>query len=75
VKLKGTVPTTPLSPELRTLLASGPWAVGKTLRDLDHDTLRRLWAIHGPSITASLRGREAWFVGRDAFVKAVRGEE
>jgi hypothetical protein len=66
----------PLSPELEAMLRDGPWAVGNTLNDLPpHDELRRLWAVHGPAIEASMpRARRAWFLERDHFVRMVRGE-
>jgi len=75
VKLKGAAPAV-LSPDLRTLLVDGPWALGQRLSDLPpHDVLRRLWALHGPAIVASLpRGRHPWFEAREAFVRAIRGE-
>jgi hypothetical protein len=66
-----------LSEELRTILLDGPWAIGKTLRDLPpHDELRAVWAVHGPALLASRpRRRRPWFLGRDWFVKLIRGEE
>ena len=72
----GAAPIGPLSAELRTILLEGPWAVGKEQRDLPrHDELRAIWAVHGAALAASLpRGRRAWFVERDAFVRMVRGE-
>ena len=77
MKVKGVAPAGPLSPEWRTILLEGPWAVGKTQQDLPpHDELRAIWAVHGAALTASLpRGRRAWFVEREAFVRTVRGEE
>lgn len=67
--------TPPLSPELRTLLLYGPDAVGKALADVDHDTLRALWQVHGPALLAS-KGcpKKPWFVERDWFVTFVRRE-
>ena len=76
MKVKSVAPAGPLSAELRTILLEGPWAVGKGQRDLPpHDELRALWAAHGAALTATLpRGRRAWFVVREAFVRMVRGE-
>ena len=76
MRLKTPSPSSALSPELKRLLLEGPWAVGKTLLESpDHDTLRELWRVHGAALLAS-KGcpRTPWFLDRDAFVKAVRGE-
>lgn len=63
----------PISPTVRSILRDGPWSVGKALKDLDHDELRRAWAVVGPELVASLpRNREAWFVERDRFVTFTR---
>lgn len=76
MRTKGTVPATPLSAELRTILLQGPWAVGKTYLTMPrYDELKALWAVHGEALTASLpRRQKPWFVGYDWFVKEIRGE-
>jgi hypothetical protein len=63
--------TARLSPEMKTLLLEGPWAIGLTLRTMPpHDELRRLWAIHGADLLRE--NPDAWFVGRDWFVHLVQ---
>ena len=66
----------PLSPELRRLLIEGPYVLGRALPSKqEHDELRELWRLHGAAIEASLpRGKRAWFVERDWFVRQVRRE-
>jgi hypothetical protein len=68
-------PAEPLSPDMATLLLHGPQAIGKTEHDFPHDTLRALWAVHGPALLAS-KGcpKKPWFLERDWFVTYVRRE-
>lgn len=76
MKVKSTAPAEALTPELRTLLIEGPWAIGKFLNDIPphrHDELRALWAIHGAEILKTLpKGKKAWFPDRDEFVTFLR---
>ena len=65
--------TEALSPTMAKVLLDGPPAHGLTYHDLPpHDELRRLWGIHGPALLR--RKRRPWFLERDMFVRAVRGE-
>jgi hypothetical protein len=74
--MRAKIPVPPLSPELRTILLEGPWAVGQLPKDLPpHDELRALWAQHGPALKATLpRGKKPWFPERDWFIRQIRGE-
>jgi len=68
-------PAVSLSPELAKVLLHGPTAIGKTEHDFPHDTLRALWAVHGPALLAS-KGcpKQPWFLERDWFVSYIRRE-
>lgn len=76
--LRRTDTAPPLSDEDRRLLMFGPQKIGRTLASVpphEHDRLRRLWAVHGPTLTAAMpRGQTPWFPDRDWFVRQVRGE-
>jgi hypothetical protein len=73
------VPPAPLNADLLTLMISSPWAVGKTLLTAPtHDALRAVWRDHEATIRteAARRGCETiWYLEREWFVRALRGEE
>ena len=73
MRARHTAPAIVLSPELRQVLLYGPHTIGKTLHDFQHDMLRELWRLHGPTLLASQDcPREPWFPARDEFVSYVR---
>jgi hypothetical protein len=65
----------PVSAELQRILLEGPWAIGKTLHDVNHDELRAAWHMYGAALEAALpKGQRAWFRDRDMFVRLMCGE-